>query len=87
MVCPNAPLLPLTDEMFTMRPHPRSAMPPHSGCVMLNIESRLLRRTSDQFSKLILRRRASRVMPALLIRMSIWRPSRSSRPINDWQEA
>ena len=49
-----------------MRPQPRSTMPSHTGLVMLNTESRLVRMTASQFGLSIFLKVMSRVMPALL---------------------
>ena len=53
-----------------MRPKLRSRMPSITGRVMVNMESRLVRITADQASWSILWNQPSRVMPALLTRMS-----------------
>ena len=53
-----------------MRPQPRSTMPSHTCLVMLNTLSRLVRITASQSALLIFLKVMSRVMPALLTRMS-----------------
>jgi hypothetical protein len=56
--------------MFMMRPHPRSTIPSHKGLVMLNIEWRLVRITASQSTLSSFLKTASRVMAALLTRVS-----------------
>src|SRR2546426_3395907 len=53
------------------RPQPRSTMPSIACLVMLKHESRLVRITSSQAALVIFLNVMSRVMPALLTRMSI----------------
>ena len=53
-----------------MRPHLRARMPSITGRVTLKQESRLVQMTSRHCSELILWKVVSRVMPALLTRMS-----------------
>ena len=53
-----------------MRPNPRLRMPSITGRVQVNIESRLVRMTWDHWSKVMRWKVPSRVMPALLTRMS-----------------
>ncbi|MNC84564.1 hypothetical protein D3C83_01200 [compost metagenome] len=60
-----------------MRPQPRSTMPSHTGLVMLNTLSRLVRSTASQSTLPILLNVMSRVMPALLTSTSI-------APASDW---
>jgi hypothetical protein len=71
LVWPKAPFWPLTDEILMIRPQPRSAMASHTGLVMLNTESRLVRITASQFGLSIFLKVMSRVMPALLTSTSI----------------
>ncbi|CAE6869579.1 hypothetical protein R75461_08495 [Paraburkholderia nemoris] len=59
----------MIEEMLTMRPQPCSTIPSHTCFVMLYTESRLVRITASQFTLSSLLKLASRVMPALLIRM------------------
>src|SRR3954465_9068651 len=58
------------DEITMIRPQPRARMPSITGRVMLNKESRLVRITADHCSRLILWKKPSRVMPALLTKTS-----------------
>ena len=53
-----------------MRPQPRSTIPSQTGLVMLKTLSRLVSITASQSTLLIFRKVMSRVMPALLMRMS-----------------
>ena len=63
----------LTAELviLTIRPKPRSRMPSITGRVMLKSEFKLVLITSDHCSGVILWSVVSRVIPALLMRMSI----------------
>jgi hypothetical protein len=60
----------LIDEMTTTRPKLRLRMPSMTGRVMLNKESRLVRITADHCSLVMRWKNPSRVMPALLTRIS-----------------
>ena len=64
------PCWPTTDEMFTIRPEPRSSMCSRAGLDMKNAPDRFTWMTLFQSSSLILRTGRSAVMPALLTRMS-----------------
>ncbi|MNC95754.1 hypothetical protein D3C83_129470 [compost metagenome] len=70
MVWPNWPLIAFTDEMLMTRPQPRSLMPSITWRVTLNTLFRLVLITSIQSRSVMRLNRESRVMPALLTRMS-----------------
>ncbi len=64
------PISPTIDEMFTIRPEPRSSMCGSDAWLMKNVPERLTARTLYQSSSLIFRTGLSLVIPALLTRMS-----------------
>jgi hypothetical protein len=71
LVWPAWPFSPLTDEIWMMRPQPRSIMSGTTCLVTLNIDVRLVLMTASQSSLVILTNSRSRVMPALLTSTSI----------------
>jgi len=71
LVWPKAPFWPFTDETLITRPQPRSTMASTTGLVMLKTLSRLVFITASQSTLPIFLKVMSRVMPALLMRMSI----------------
>jgi hypothetical protein len=77
----------LIEEMLMMRPQPRSTMPSHTGLVMLNTLSRLVRSTASQSGLPIFRKVASRVMPALLTSTSTGPTSVCIRAAAFWHES
>ena len=62
----------LTDEMLMMRPQPRSLMPSITWRVTLNTLLRLVLMTAIQSCSVMRLNTESRVMPALLTRISTW---------------
>jgi len=60
----------LIELIWMIRPHLRSRMPSITGRVTLNTELRLVLMTSPHCAAVILWKVPSRVMPALLIRIS-----------------
>src|SRR3989442_10374213 len=80
LVCPNAPFEPFTEDTLITRPQPRSTMPSQTCLVMLNTESRLVCRTASQSPLVIFLNVMSRVIPALLTRMSTGPRSRVTLP-------
>jgi hypothetical protein len=67
---PYWPFCPLIELIWMMRPHLRARMPSITGRVTLKQESRLVQITSRHCSGDILWKVVSRVMPALLTRIS-----------------
>jgi hypothetical protein len=64
-------LIALTEEMLMMRPQPRSTMPSMTCRVTLNTLFRFVLMTAFQSPSVMRLKTESRVMPALLTRMSI----------------
>ena len=64
------PVWPMIEEMFTIRPLPRSSMCSSAALDMKNVPERLTSRTFSQSSSPIFSTVLSLVMPALLTRMS-----------------
>src|SRR5476651_1299601 len=64
-------MMPLTEAILTIRPHRARVIGRARGLVQWKQLERLVARTSFQSASLIRKRRPSRVIPALLTRMSI----------------
>jgi hypothetical protein len=64
------PVSPMIDEMFTIRPDPRSIMCGSTAWLMKNAPDRLTAMTLYQSSSVIFKAVLSIVIPALLTRMS-----------------
>ncbi|KAG1484698.1 hypothetical protein G6F53_014021 [Rhizopus delemar] len=75
------------EAMLMILPWPCSMKWRPAACEMKKADLMLTFITSSQSCSLKSTASARRIRPALLTRMSIWRPSRSSRRISAWHEA